>query len=206
MAIYLNYEALNKLWRGEKGQLEALVADWVIFSARASRRNFQARARVVRARKRSELRVFVAHSRMQEDHARSLQQALNGRDFPSVLDVIDMSEGRPYSAVCAEIDQGFERATHFIVLVTSDYLSKSSRYCRYEISKLINFNKSQARNVLLLKDGSCDNSDFGELSRAGFVVKELGCCDFGSGSPEVFNSAVKVVVDFLDNPDGPILF
>lgn len=206
MAIYLNYDALNKLWREGDGQLEALVADWVVFSAQASSGNLQARTRVVRARKRSELRVFVAHSRMQEDHARSLQQALNGRDFPSVLDVIDMSEGRPCSVVCAEIDEGFERATHFIVLVTSDYLSKSSRYCRYEISKLIKFNKLRARNVLLLKDGSCDNSDFGELSRAGFVVKELSCCHFDSGTPEVFNAAVKLVVDFLDNPDGPILF
>ena len=154
--------------------------------------------RVALSRRRSALTIFVAHSCAQVDHARSLQQALNRFDFPLCLDVIDMSEGREWSEVCAEIDEGFERATHFVVLVTSDYLSKSSRYCQYEINKLINFDESRAGKVLLVKDSSCDESDFDKFSRGHFVVEELQCSVFDSGSPEAFSSAVKVVVEFLD--------
>lgn len=154
--------------------------------------------RVALSRRRCALTIFVAHSCAQVDHARSLQQALNRFDFPLCLDVIDMSEGREWSEVCVEIDEGFERATHFVVLVTSDYLSKSSRYCQYEINKLINFDESRAGKVLLVKDSSCDDSDFDKFSRAHFVVKELQCSVFDSGSPEAFSSAVKVVVEFLD--------
>lgn len=160
--------------------------------------------RVALSRRRSALTIFVAHSRAQVDHARSLQQALNRFDFPLCLDVIDMSEGRECSEVCAEIDEGFECATHFVVLVTSDYLSKSSRYCQYEINKLINFDESRAGKVLLVKDSSCEDSDFDKFSRGHFVVEELQCSVFDSGSPEAFSSAVKVVVEFLDGFDESI--
>lgn len=166
--------------------------------------DLDASRRVALSRRRSALTIFLAHSRAQEDHARSLQQALNCFDFPSCLDVIDMSEGREYSEVCAEIDEGFERATHFVVLVTSEYLSKSSRYCLYEINKLISFDESRAGKVLLVKDSSCDDLDFDKFSRGHFVVEELQCSVFDSGSPEAFSSAVKIVVEFLDGFDASI--
>ena len=177
---------------------------WEGYSGGILRRDLEASRRVALSRRRSALSIFIAHSRAQVDHARSLQQALNLFDFPSCLDVIDMSEGRECSEVCAEIDEGFERATHFVVLVTSDYLSKSSRYCQYEINKLINFDESRAGKVLLVKDSSCNDSEFDKFSRGHFVVEELQCSVFDSGSPEAFSSAVKVVVEFLDSFDESI--
>ena len=49
-----------------------------------------------------------------------------------------------------------------------------------------------------MKDSSCDESDFDKFSRGHFVVEELQCSVFDSGSREAFSSAVKVVVKFLD--------
>lgn len=151
-----------------------------------------------RVRTRIAVHVFIAHSKMQCDQARILQQALNPFGYRVRLDLIDMSVGKAQAVIESEICAAFEWATHVVVLATSDYVALSSRYCRYEIELLAEMPDGHRGNVLVLKDDSAIASSvfLKELSK--FKTLRIDVADLDPDREVECRRLVSKVVTFLD--------
>lgn len=144
------------------------------------------------------MRVFIAHSKMQADRARMLQQALSSFGYLLRLDLIDMSVGKAEAEVRSEICAAFKWATHIVVLATSEYVSKSSRYCRFEIEWLAKMSDSRRRFVLVLKDRSALKASVFMKELSAFETLDVDVSNLDPNREVQGRSLVCAVVQFLD--------
>ena len=142
--------------------------------------------------------VFIDHSSMQAARARMLQQALSSFGYLLRLDLIDMSVGEAEATVRSEICSAFEWATHIVVLATSDYVSKSSLYCRFEIDCLAKMPESRRRTVLVLKDRSALKASVFTKELSAFETLDVDVSNLDPNREVRGRSLVRAVTEFLD--------